>query len=67
MAGRINKLTPFTQTVAANQGNKTVRESMVRDWDARAGIEQAMVRVDKRTAQGQKKTPIGAGTLRCTR
>ena len=63
---RITRVTPFTNTCASNQGGTSLRDAFHRDWDKKAGIEQAMVRVDRRVAQGTKKTPIGAGKLKRT-
>jgi hypothetical protein len=61
MAGRrITQITQQTDTVDGNQRHG-LRDSFVRDWDAKAGIEQALQRVDHRKMQGQKMTPIGAG------
>lgn len=39
-------------------------ERFIHDWDSRAGVEQALTRTDARAAMGEKKTPIGRGTLR---
>ena len=60
----IKKLTSFTQTTAANFGSQRISDAIPRDWDKRAGDGQPQCRVDLRHAQGQKKTPIGAGTLK---
>lgn len=58
--GRITQITRQTDTTDGNQRGSLVG-SFVRDWDAKAGIEQALQRVDKRQGQRQKMTPLGAG------
>lgn len=62
MARGVKQLGPFTQTVRVQYS--TPEERFVRDWDAKAGAEQKMVRVAERARMRQKKTPIGAGTLK---
>lgn len=61
---RVRKLTPFTQTRRGNDDGRSVASLYVKNWDARIGPAQAMARSAVRYAQGQKRTPIGAGTLR---
>lgn len=63
MASRITRVTPFTQTCKGNQQVSSAAGMFHKNWDAKAGAEQGMVRVDARLAQGQKKTPLGAGKL----
>ena len=62
MARGVKQLGPFTQTVRVQYS--TPAERFVQNWDAKAGGEQKMVRVAERTKMGQKRTPIGAGTLK---
>ncbi len=61
---RVRKLTPFTQTRRGNDDGRSVASLYVKDWDARVGPAQGMARSAERTAQGQKRTPIGRGTLK---
>jgi hypothetical protein len=42
-------------------------ESMVPGWDRYAGAGQSMARVADRAAMGLKCSPIGRGTLCCTK
>lgn len=42
-------------------------ESMTPDWDRYAGNQQGMSRAKVRADMGKKKTPIGRGTLCCSR
>ena len=57
----------MTQTVASNDSARHPTDAIHRDWDRHAGMEQTMDRTDRRLAQGQKMTPIGAGKLKRTR
>lgn len=60
----MRKLTPTTKTTRGNQDGKSLADAFHRDWDKPAGAQQAMERSAKRIAEGQKKTPIGAGKLK---
>jgi hypothetical protein len=61
--GRITKVTPTTKTCASNSETRSAAAMFPRNLDRGVGADQALVRVDARAAQGQKKTPIGAGKL----
>ena len=45
----------------------TGKEMFTPGWDKRPSAEQKMDRVAERHAMGQKKTPIGRGTLKSKR
>ena len=64
---RIRRLTPFTQTVASNDSAGNPAKAIHRDWDKPTGMDQTVKHTAARRAQGQKMTPIGAGTLKRTR
>jgi hypothetical protein len=60
MAGKVaTKITPMTNTVAT-QFSK-FDEQWTPGWDKKAGGEQSMREVKKRTRMGIKKTPVGVG------
>ena len=61
--GRTTKLGSFTQTVSGNKVGSAA-DYFVRDWDKPPGAAQKMQRVAEREAQGQKMTPLGAGTTK---
>lgn len=61
---RARKLTPFTQTTRGNDNARSAGGYFVRNWDAAVGPAQGVQRSAERYAQGQKKTPIGAGTMK---
>lgn len=53
----------FTNTVKAQFMDAGGSDCFVPSWDKYAGAEQAMRRNSKRAVMGQKKSPIGKGTL----
>lgn len=60
---RITQVTPMTQTCRVNQQTSTAAGMFHKNWDREAGAGQALVRLDRRVSEGQKKTPLGAGKL----
>lgn len=60
MAGKkATQITPMTNTVATQYS--TFGEQWTPGWDKKAGAEQSMREVKKRTKMGIKMTPKGPG------